>query len=48
MQFIYKGITIERCGPNASGMRYTALTGKGIRLRSDTLSGMYKLIRSYA
>lgn len=41
----YRGIIIDRCGRNASGMRWNALTPAGM-LRADTLAGIKELIRT--
>lgn len=43
-QRFYRGVIIERCGHNASGMRWNALTPAGM-LRADTLAGIKELIR---
>lgn len=40
---IYRNVIIERCALNASGMRWTARTARGI-VRADTLAGIKRLI----
>jgi len=41
----YMGVTIERAGMNASGIRWTASMGTGRVLKADTLAGIKELIR---
>ena len=40
----YKGHTIWKATPNASGIKYYAYTDRGI-IRADTLAGIKRLIK---
>lgn len=42
---IYKGVVVFPADGNASGIRWTARTGNGVALRSQTLAGIKNLIR---
>ena len=42
--FEYRGYTVERCSPNAYGLRWEAF-GTGGLMRADTQSGIKELIR---
>lgn len=42
---IFHGVVILRADRNSSGIRWTARTNKGDRLRADTLANIRTLIR---
>lgn len=42
----YRGVSIQRCSTNSSGMRWYAMLGAGTILKSDTLSGIKSLVRN--
>lgn len=42
----YRGINVYPADRNASGVRWIASTGSGMKLRADTKEGMRQLIRS--
>jgi len=41
----YRGVVVLPADRNSSGIRWSARTGNGVGLRSDTKAGMRSLIR---